>query len=202
LAFDGEVEDYRVNLVSAMPWTNGDTPLDVNADGTVAPLDALLVINELNNHEFSSADTGLLPNPPDPTHPPQTEGYVDVDGDGYVSPRDALLVINQLNMPVGAAGAKPEARAATAATTASDATSLMAAALLPTHDVRRMDAAVVDRLVEAADERKEARWFAPHDNTESLFADPRLDVADLELTMDQLASELGDHLSVDDRWMV
>ncbi len=103
MALSGEVEDYRVDIVSAMPWQNDADPLDVNNDGVVVPLDALLIINELNGRTAGDPVTGLLPNPPVAPDLPETVGYVDVDGDGYASPRDALLVINLLNSPPWAA---------------------------------------------------------------------------------------------------
>lgn len=105
LALDGEVEDYRVTILSPSPWQNGPNPADVNGDGVVVPRDALAVINELNQRVFSAPVTGLLPNPPVAPNLPETRGYVDVDGDGYASPRDALLVINQLNAAAAAANA-------------------------------------------------------------------------------------------------
>lgn len=61
---------------------------DTNGDGVVTPLDALLVINYLNNpslgkwQEFVSSDY-----------------QPDVSRDGRVTPIDALLVINRLNQP-------------------------------------------------------------------------------------------------------
>ncbi|MHB8956711.1 MAG: putative Ig domain-containing protein [Pirellulaceae bacterium] len=75
---------------------NAANPLDVNADEYVSPLDALLVINELNRRGSrvltGNNDTGC---------------YVDVSGDDFVSPRDALLVINSLNQDNRAEGESP-----------------------------------------------------------------------------------------------
>ncbi len=68
------------------PSHNTVWALDVNADGAVNPLDALLVINELNrqqNAPFILEDRGGL--------------YYDVNDDGLVAPIDALMVINYLN---------------------------------------------------------------------------------------------------------
>jgi hypothetical protein len=98
LALNGEVEDYRISFVDQTPWHNTSRAEDVNGDGVVVPMDALLVINELNNRRVSDPVTGLLPNPPLEPNVPETIGFVDVDGDGFASPRDALLVINVLNM--------------------------------------------------------------------------------------------------------
>ncbi len=68
-------------------WQNPTNRLDVNNSNSVSPIDALLVINQLNTHGSRKlADTDLV-SPP----------FVDVNGDGNVSPIDALLVINFLN---------------------------------------------------------------------------------------------------------
>ncbi|MFV1969117.1 MAG: GEVED domain-containing protein, partial [Pirellulaceae bacterium] len=61
-AEDGEVEDYRVNIVGN-PWRNAGNHLNVSGDTTVSgvqlvsPVDALLIINLLNR--FSSRDLSL-----------------------------------------------------------------------------------------------------------------------------------------------
>ncbi len=70
------------------PWQNPRNRFDVNNDGLVSPIDALLVINALNVRMV------LTPELPDPFIPVR---YVDVSGDGLLSPIDALLVINELN---------------------------------------------------------------------------------------------------------
>jgi hypothetical protein len=83
-------------------FSNLRNPLDVNDDSFVSPIDALLVINDLNANgarpinQFSIASSGLLPT-----------GYLDVNIDAYVAPIDALLVINFLNKGI-APGALPE----------------------------------------------------------------------------------------------
>jgi hypothetical protein len=80
-----------------VPAHNEDEPLDVNGDGSIVPLDALLVINELNTHLFTDPATGRL------VGPPQGETrYPDVTDDGFVTPVDALLIINYLNRPAPA----------------------------------------------------------------------------------------------------
>jgi hypothetical protein len=70
----------------APAWQNPVNALDVDADGSVFPLDALIVINALNTegaHTLTASDV--------------TPPYVDVNGDGFLAPLDALLVINYLN---------------------------------------------------------------------------------------------------------
>ena len=91
LGYEGST--VEVNITDderQFPWQNPRNPLDVNDDGFVTAIDALLVINALN--------TGfqLPPQLPDPFIPVQ---YLDVNGNGSVTPIDALLVINELNRP-------------------------------------------------------------------------------------------------------
>lgn len=95
-ADNGEVEDYRVSLTPFVPfpWQNQTNPLDVNNDGQVVPLDALLVVNEINQRGSRE-----LPAPPLTTPPFSPPPFIDVTGDGFLSPLDALRVINFLNAP-------------------------------------------------------------------------------------------------------
>jgi hypothetical protein len=65
-----------------------ETALDVSRDGTVSPVDALMVINELNRGGFRRLSA-------DGTDSFRKSAY-DVNGDGYVSPADALQVINHI----------------------------------------------------------------------------------------------------------
>ncbi len=67
-------------------WQNLRDPLDVNDDSYISPIDALLVINDLNKR-------GARPLVEPSTGPP----FLDVNGDGSVGPLDALLVVNYLN---------------------------------------------------------------------------------------------------------
>jgi hypothetical protein len=74
------------------PAMNPTNALDVDNDGSISPLDALLVINRLNSPanilaggEGEGSDLPKL--------------YFDVNGDGAVTPLDALTVINYLNQP-------------------------------------------------------------------------------------------------------
>jgi hypothetical protein len=58
---------------------------DVNRDGVLNPLDALMVVDWLNRQ---SGDTA-----------PQASVYLDTNFDNFISPRDVLEVINELNSP-------------------------------------------------------------------------------------------------------
>jgi hypothetical protein len=83
----------------ALPWQNPVQPLDVNNNGFVTGLDALLIINKLN-----TTGPEILPQTP----PPSPYFFYDVTGDGRLTAIDALTVINFLNgfgaMQVAAAG--------------------------------------------------------------------------------------------------
>ena len=57
-------------------------PEDCDNSGSVSPLDALMVINSLNQPNSGAADATR---------------FIDVDADGRTSPLDALVVINYLN---------------------------------------------------------------------------------------------------------
>ncbi|MCA9121543.1 MAG: hypothetical protein H6822_15740 [Planctomycetaceae bacterium] len=76
-------------LVPGFPWQNRNNALDVNNDSSVAPIDVLQIINELNS--FGSHDLNF------PTSLVKPPAYFDVNGDNFVSPVDALQVINYLN---------------------------------------------------------------------------------------------------------
>ena len=75
---------------AAGSFTNSRDKADVDNDGYVSPIDALLIINKLN-----SGDTTLSSSPF--AHAP----FVDVNGDGSCAPIDALMVINYLNAQSG-----------------------------------------------------------------------------------------------------
>ncbi len=116
--------------VSASPWQNPRDRFDVNADTRVTPLDALLVINDLN-----ARGTRELPVPPQPPEVPPP--YLDVNGDGYCTPLDALQVINRLNEPVPAVSLPAEALASTPAVQAEAEPPLLVPADLPPADPHR-----------------------------------------------------------------
>jgi hypothetical protein len=73
------------------PWQNQAQPgrWDVNADGTIAALDVLILINRIN------ATGGGTLDPPSGTFSPPP--YYDVDGNGSLEPLDVLNVINFIN---------------------------------------------------------------------------------------------------------
>ena len=92
--FDPPVDNSAVedNVLQRQP-----NPLDINGDGFVTALDALLAINVLNTYPNIPANS--------PVRAYYTIGEVkaDTNGDRTVSAIDALLVINELNRKVGSA---------------------------------------------------------------------------------------------------
>ncbi|MGE0758627.1 MAG: GEVED domain-containing protein [Pirellulaceae bacterium] len=91
LADDGEVEDHAIQVLGN-PWRNPNLGMDVDNSGHVVPLDALIIINELNRN-----GPHALPNPPTSPVPP----YLDANGDTFVTALDVLAVVNYLNSVAG-----------------------------------------------------------------------------------------------------
>lgn len=79
-------------------WRNSVEPTDVNNDGVTAPLDVLLIINDLNlvgsrdltTSVNAAAAFGVGAEP---------FYYLDVSGDNYCSPVDAQIILTLLNAP-------------------------------------------------------------------------------------------------------
>jgi hypothetical protein len=95
-------------LLTASPlsnWQNADNPRDVNNDGRVSALDAVLVISHLLNHgtrDVPSASQSMSPlsatGATTSSTPPKVN-YLDVNGDNRVSALDAVKVISYLLAP-------------------------------------------------------------------------------------------------------
>jgi hypothetical protein len=99
----GEATEVQANFSfaarAAREWHNAALPPDTNGDGDIHPIDALVVINQLNLY-----GSRLLSRSPVRAIAPQSidpagllSFQVDTNGDGYLAPLDALLVINYLN---------------------------------------------------------------------------------------------------------
>jgi hypothetical protein len=86
----GNVDDARVVMDVSKRWQNPLERHDVNGDGTVTPLDVLLVINAINSGVLGSL-------PAKPTGALAWLAYLDATGDGQCTPGDVLTVINRLN---------------------------------------------------------------------------------------------------------
>jgi len=74
-------------IANQNPFHNRDNPFDVNGDGLVNPLDALLVINGISRNRGPGPISSF----------PAPNQFYDVNGDGLVSALDALLIINFIN---------------------------------------------------------------------------------------------------------
>gem|GEM_PF-419515 len=93
----GSVESLAWTHVPRNPWHNLSEPPNVNGREGVIPLDALIVINELNLRQYSDPTSGMLG-----IVSSSTPYFLDVSNDGYVTAIDALIVINHLNNTVAA----------------------------------------------------------------------------------------------------
>ena len=76
------------------PFHNDSNPADVDRDGSVTPLDPLIIINYIN-----TKGSGQIKPPSEG----EASNDFDVDGDGQVTPLDILIVINALNQSSAAA---------------------------------------------------------------------------------------------------
>ncbi|MEZ6120257.1 MAG: dockerin type I domain-containing protein [Pirellulaceae bacterium] len=74
-------------------WHNSTLPVDVNGDGQVAPSDALLIINELNQNGSHQVESTSLVRA---ISGGEENIWLDVNNDGYISPIDVLMVTNRL----------------------------------------------------------------------------------------------------------
>ncbi|MGE0759878.1 MAG: hypothetical protein AB7O38_22880, partial [Pirellulaceae bacterium] len=109
------------------PWQNVRDPFDVNNDRAVTPIDALVVVNELNVPKFRNT-LGQLPLPPPvPTHP-----FLDVSGDNFVVPGDVLQIVNFLNSLAGGEGEGESAAAASDRSLVENVVSRLATGSVPT----------------------------------------------------------------------
>ena len=159
----GSVGPYELSItasdVNPTPWHNTANPLDVDNNGVVTPLDALYVINALNDVgpgvlAFDANAATLIS--------PITGNrfFVDVDATispNILSPLDALQVINKLNE------ANPAATRAMPSSTPLDER-LVASAML--EDVNSLDQSETDATTialyenDAEDKKQRPRWLS------------------------------------------
>lgn len=78
-----------ISLKNASMWTNPMNGQDVNGDGQVTPIDALLIINSINQKQTLRAPTSQAD--------VSNWVYLDPNRSSSVEPLDALLVINAIN---------------------------------------------------------------------------------------------------------
>lgn len=167
------------------PWHNPQLPADVNGDTAVTPLDALIIINELNR-----SGSHALPAPPAPPFMPPP--YLDANGDNFVYPVDALIVINYLNAHRGQGEGERSDRPVTIALCGpvsivdvwNDTTTLLASrdidrplAILAEHNDASLNEAMLTAPAERHVPREElATRYSPHDTVfEHLATDDPID---------------------------
>ncbi len=155
-------------------WQNPQGSLDVNADGFVSPIDALLLINYLNSGADPFLPTAGVTPPP----------YLDPSGDELVSAQDVLLVINFLNLRSAGGGEGEGSTGLIAEGEASDSFINFAMMVTPDQVVRTVGQQVVREIHSALDESRE----------EALFADavPANASTWSALALDNLPAEEGD----------
>jgi Ca2+-binding RTX toxin-like protein len=88
-----------ITIQGVNDWHNQRIPLDVNDNASIEPLDALIIINYLNENGPKRL----------PARVDRPEFYYDTDDDGHVAPLDVLLIINKLNTPFGGGEGEPPA---------------------------------------------------------------------------------------------
>jgi VCBS repeat-containing protein len=139
--------------VQRSKWQNPRLPLDVNADTFISPIDALLIINRLNdpNFERDLNKSNFLPPP-----------FLDVNGDELVSPLDALLVINFLNAARSSGEGEGEGEADLSATTyAMMVTPQQMIATVGNQVVQEIQAELNSSLLQAASNSADSSSVAP-----------------------------------------
>jgi subtilisin-like proprotein convertase family protein len=118
---DTALGTVAINIQPLFVWHNNANGLDVDNDGVVAPIDAVLVINVLNASGGGSLE-----------HTTALAGdrsyYYDVAADNYVSPLDALTIINYLNAQSGRSTQTAETTSATTTLTTAPTVSATASA--------------------------------------------------------------------------
>lgn len=91
------ITQFTIDIIEPTPWTNQLNPLDVDVDGDVDVVDAVLVINTLAMRGIRPLPVPpVAPDIPLPVNPGPGIGLVDVNRDGWVSVQDALFIINFL----------------------------------------------------------------------------------------------------------
>jgi len=87
----GASETATVALVvsTTNPWHNSVSPMDVNDDGDISPIDALMIILDLNQNGIRELPETRV----DGTAVP----LLDVNRDNRITPQDVLMIINHLN---------------------------------------------------------------------------------------------------------
>jgi len=99
----GGINDIWLNGVH-QGWSNPRLPMDVNRDGQISPLDALILINDINKGGLRR----LMGSPDSVSY------YLDPDNDGFLAPLDVLVLVNWLNLSNGGGSGESDSDPATA----------------------------------------------------------------------------------------
>jgi hypothetical protein len=83
-------ESLQITVGGGAPLQNQRLPQDVNNDGQVSPIDALLIINQMNRADLTGEGEAVGGGQTQPKY------YTDVNGDNLTTALDALQVINYL----------------------------------------------------------------------------------------------------------
>ncbi|MCB9873987.1 MAG: hypothetical protein H6821_07385, partial [Planctomycetaceae bacterium] len=89
--------DTSVRVVNSVPFHNPLVASDTDRDGRTSPLDALIIINQLN-----ATGPQALSQPSSVVNLTNFY-YVDINHDGAIAPIDVLVIINVLNASIGIA---------------------------------------------------------------------------------------------------
>ncbi len=170
-----EAADVDVRVFASRLQNPDDFP-DVNDDGKVTAIDALLVINLL-----AAADSGRIPVLNTDQFMPPDVYYTDVNGDLFTTALDALIVINELSRrdalgfpeaeqvsplatPISAAADQPvESSLPEAAPQISTSTKVVDAGVLETAAADVLELEVVELIADDHEADREARDIAALD---------------------------------------
>jgi hypothetical protein len=150
------------DFLSAPYYSNPSNQFDVNADGADTPLDALVLINALNEIAAPSEDS--------------SDGsqygayYLDVTGDSQLTPLDVLFVINRLNQIINSGNGEGEGEGegqGNVALIARDTSLPVVAPAVPVRPVDYQAAAEIFRSPAAVDDD-------PSDDDETAFVQTRM----------------------------
>jgi hypothetical protein len=92
---DGEGGGQLIDVSMPLRKHNAALPADVDGDASLTPLDALKLINLLNQYgggDVASFSASLMQ-----SGRSQDDRFIDTNDDGFISPLDVLFVINKLN---------------------------------------------------------------------------------------------------------
>ena len=112
--FDYQITDNRGGFstgtvtISILGWQNPANPLDVNRDGEVTSLDAVIILNEINRlitPPLTQANGQMPPPVENPIY------FYDVNSDGFLTAVDVLQIVNFLNRPGGSGEGEGEGEA-------------------------------------------------------------------------------------------